>query len=205
MLAQGLQGFEDLLGEGFDLGAIDVGGGGDITRLDNARLVPHTITQLSVVALQLLGQRDIQRFSGVLAEQNGQLIKLGKSGLVLVFPARSLLRIADGDHAQDIDVHTGQCTVDIVHGLGGQKIPVVQSVDILSGCLECMDHEKRQSDKRNDDGEGRGHQSLFYSETAMRRLSSGHESSSLGFVRLLNRDLANASLAINYRRLELKL
>ncbi|KPW68094.1 hypothetical protein ALO78_102362 [Pseudomonas amygdali pv. ciccaronei] len=39
----------------------------------------------------------------------------------------------------------------------------------------------------------------------MRRLSSGHESSSLGFVLLLNRDLANASLAINYRRLELNL
>ncbi|RMQ36410.1 hypothetical protein ALP86_102729 [Pseudomonas amygdali pv. mori] len=39
----------------------------------------------------------------------------------------------------------------------------------------------------------------------MRRLSLRHGSSPVGFVRLLNRDLANASLAINYRRLELKL
>ncbi|RMP02789.1 hypothetical protein CFBP3846_01319 [Pseudomonas syringae pv. avii] len=103
----------------------------------------HAVTQLCVIALQLLSERHIQRFSGVLAELHGQFIEFGESGFVLILPAGGLLRIADGDHAQNVDVHAGQRAIDIVHRLGCQEIPVIERVDVLGRCLECMDHENR--------------------------------------------------------------
>ncbi|RMR27451.1 hypothetical protein ALP91_200111 [Pseudomonas savastanoi pv. glycinea] len=74
LLAQGLQGLEHLLGKRFDFSAVDVAGSSDITRLDNSRLMAHAVTQLGVIALQLLSERYIQRFSSVLAELDGQFV-----------------------------------------------------------------------------------------------------------------------------------